>query len=132
MGNDLVKQTIITGLTKYPRLELFGRYSGAVAGGLLIGYAACYCVMKGYYIPDKDTVSLVVQVLIGIALSGFATRMGFTSLATSENTVVANTIHAAATGQIPEAIAARATAAQAEIIATTPATIAPIPPVKPS
>lgn len=123
MTNPFVKQAIIAGLTKYPRLELFGRYAAAMAGAFLVGYAACYVVMRGFYVPDKDLVSLVLQALFGIGISWIATKMGFTSLQKSELTVVANTVEAAITGQIPLAIAAKATDAQLQAINDSPNTV---------
>jgi hypothetical protein len=133
MANPVVNQAIIAGLTKYPRLELFGRYAAAMAGAFLIGYAACYFVMKGYYVPDKDTVSLIVQVLVGVILSGIATKLGFSAQQTSELTVVANTVQAAITGQVPEAIAAKATSGQIDAIQASPqAAVTPVAPAPPA
>lgn len=132
MAVDPVRQAIIVGLTRYPRLELLGRYAGAAAGAFLLGYAARYVVEKGYYVPSKDTVSLVVQVLVGIALSSIATKLGLTQLANSQQTVIANTIEAAATNQVPEAIAAKATPSQIARIESSPATIVAAPPMTPA
>jgi hypothetical protein len=132
-GNPLIKQAIIAGLTRFPRLELFGRYAAAMAGAFLVGYGACYVVMKGYYVPDKDMVSLITQVLVGIIISAVATKLGFSAQAKSEATVVANTIEAAATGQVPEVIAAKATPSQVAKMESSPATIvsaAPMPATK--
>lgn len=132
MTTPFVKQAIITGLTKYPRLELFGRYAAAMAGAFLLGYAACYVVMRGWYVPDKDLVSLVIQTLIGLVLTTLATKMGFSAQQTSELTVVANTIEAAVTGKVPVAIAAKATEAQAQAINDAPnATVVDTPPAPP-
>lgn len=131
-SNPLLNQAIITGLTKYPKLELLGRYAGAFAGGAALGYAANYIVMKGYYVPDKDTVSLIAQVFVGVAVTGIATKLGFSAQQKSELTVVANTIEAAASGQVPEAIAAKATPNQVTRMEQSPATIVAVAPLPPA
>lgn len=133
MAKDLIKQVIVTGLTRFPRLELLGRYAGATAGGFILGFAACYVVVKGYYIPDHDTVALIAQAVLGVVVTGIATKLGLNAQQKADLTVVANTMEAAATGLVPAAIAAKATPEQlAKVEASPTATIVPVPPLPPA
>lgn len=133
MTNVLVKQAIVTAFTKYPRLELLGRYAGAFAGGAILGFGACYVVVKGYYVPDRDTLALVVQAVLGVAVTTIAAKLGLNAQQKADLTVVANTMEAAATGLVPAAIAAKATPEQlAKVEASPMAEIAPVPPVPPA
>lgn len=130
---DLTKAPILTGLTNSPRAETLGRYAGGIAGGIIIGIGIGYAMARGWYVPDQDTIKLGAQILVGAALSGAATKMGLTALNNSEKSVIVNTIAAAISGQVPVAIAAKATLEQLQKIENAPAaTVANVPPVTPT
>lgn len=130
---DPIGQVIVSALTKYPRAELLGRYAGAAVGGAILGYAACYIVVKGFYVPDRDTVGIVLQAIVGILISAAVAKLGLNAQQKADLTVVANTVAAAITAKVPEAIAAKATPEQLAAIEASPtATIAPVPPVAPA
>lgn len=127
-----VAQIIVLGLTQYPRLELLGRYAGATAGGAILGFGACYVVVKGYYVPDHDTWALLIQTIVGVVVTGVAAKLGLSAQQKADLTVVANTMEAAATGLVPAAIAAKATPEQIAMVEASPqAAIVPVPPATP-
>jgi hypothetical protein len=133
MARNLINQVIVTGITRFPRLELLGRYAGAFAGGAILGFGACYIVVKGYYVPDHDTWALLIQTIVGVGVTGLAAKLGLNAQQKADLTVVANTMEAAATGLVPAAIAAKATPEQlAKVEASPQAVIAPVPPLPPA
>lgn len=103
------------------------RYIATVAVGLLLAMFNHFKITI-----DPATVNALTVGLTGVfaGLIVFA----FRNKAADRATTVNATVHAALTGEVPEAIAARATTAQAAAIEASPtASVVPIPvPVKPT
>lgn len=111
--------------------DAVARYAAASVGAAVVGWGASWAASHGWYVPDKDVLSLAAQAIGGVALTVLMTRWGVNATRKSETVAVANTMAAAATGIVPAAIAAKATPEQlAQVEAAPHAEVLPVPVIK--
>jgi len=128
----MADQKILPSITGNAMVDTAIRYGAATIGAGIVAWAASWAAQHGFKIPDKDTLAIYTQIASGGVVMGGAILWGLVSTKKSEATVVANAVQSAATGQVPEAIAAKATLQQLRAVNAAPnATVAPIAPAKP-
>ena len=128
MAQDLGK--ILPSFFATAKRDALARYAAAALGGGAVAWAAGWAAAHGWYVPDKDTLSLLGQGLGGIIFVVVATKLGLNATDKSETVAVNNTVRAAITGEVPAAIAAKATTTQLEHIEASPvASVVAVPPM---
>lgn len=123
---------IVPTTTGNARRDTLLRYAATAAGAGIVGWGVHWASTHGYKIPSPDEIAFYGQLAGGAILAGAAYVMGDSATKKNIQTMVANTIQAAATGVVPALIADRATVAQTRLIQTSPAKVEAVPPVPPA
>lgn len=114
--------------------DVVARYVAGAVGGAVIGWGAGWAKAHGWYVPNQDVLNLAAQGVGGIVFVAVIARLGVNAVTKSEAVVVNNTVRAAITGEVPQAIADKASATQIDHIQASPQAIVtdapPMPPAK--
>lgn len=128
MANQLEK--ILPSFFASAKTDTVLRYAAGAIGGAVVGWAAGWARSRGWYVPDKDVLNLAAQGIGGMVVVAVVARLGVNAVTKSEAVVVNNTVRAAITGEVPQAIADKATQTQIDHIVASPvATVSPAPPM---
>lgn len=125
-------------ITGNPQVDTFLGYAATHLGVLVAGISIAWMNAHGFDTASLAKTGLDMTVLITTTVAGFSLSLaawiwGQLRTKWSQQAIVSNTVQAAVTGKVPEAIAAKATPEQAQAVeSSTRAAVAPIPPAAPA
>lgn len=115
---DTSKQTLVPTVTGNPAADTIIRNCIIASSGAAAGVMVTWLNAHGFNDPN---LSLMISGAIAAVLSAVAaTVWGWWATHMSQNAIVENTIHAALTGEVPVAVIAKATEAQAKAVDLSP------------
>lgn len=124
---DQSKAALVPSITGNPAADTIIRNGIIAASGAAAGVIVTWLNAHGFNDPN---LSLMVSGAVAAVLSGIAaTAWGWWQTHQSQAAIVNNTIHAALTGEVPAAIASKATEEQARAVEASPtATVVSVQP----